>query len=485
MENSFKNSFECFESETIKEKIKAQKKFIIKISDKKYRLTIIKYDKCIQIKINNISSLDLYYYQNKYTFQNIIDTLKVDINLYDSFDKIMDLIKDAYINNNILLKLLNNNNNINLIIRYNNYESIFTLNKCDLEINEKIDIVINEINNIRKNKNISLIENKLKQLEKILDDLKKFIYRIQTQSTQYIQLLKCEIYKNIKVLNDNKETIRLLNIELANLNIKFDEFKEKVKNKLNNMAKKEKTEKKEEKEEKEINNNNIFCSTKDINKDSYNNIQITIFTTNNMDRKPINIFEKFLKKNNHSMVEKTDNKIEFFIQFIESYKSLKINIYSIVDFDAYVEDSIINNVSCFILFIDLDNYDIKEHYKLILEYIKYNCNSKIKLYVLGMLNENEEKKYIYEEDIQKQLYDLEFIYEYININMSDENNILETIMRILLYCSEHPIVSENQNQEKNNKDKYSQKYPNLFELQNLIKYKTIQTLENNNGCIIV
>ena len=479
MENSFKNSFECFESETIKEKIKAQKKFIIKISDKKYRLTIIKYDKCIQIKINNISSLDLYYYQNKYTFQNIIDTLKVDINLYDSFDKIMDLIKDVYINNNISLKFFNNNNNINLIIRYNNYESIFTLNKCDLEINEKIDIVINEINNIRKNKNISLIENKLKQLEKILDDLKKFIYRIQTQSTQYIQLLKCEIYKNIKVLNDNKETIRLLNIELANLNIKFDEFKEKVKNKLNNMVKKE------EKEEKEININNIFCSTKDINKDSYNNIQITIFTTNNMDRKPITIFEKFLKKNNHSMVEKTDNKIEFFIQFIESYKSLKINIHSIVDFDAYVEENIIKNVSCYILFIDLDNYDIKEHYKLILEYIKYNCNSKIKLYVLGMLNENEEKKYIYEEDIQKQLYDLEFIYEYININMSDENNILETIMRILFYCSEHPIVSENQIQEKNNTNNYTQNYQKPFDFHGFFQCKTINRLENNNGCIIV
>ncbi len=163
-------------NEASKEEIKAQNKFIVKMNNKKYRLTIIKYDKCIQIKINEINSLNLYYYQNRYTFQNIIDTLKLDISLYDSFGKIMDLIKEAYINNNILLKLFNNNN-INLIIRYNYYESIFTLNKCDLEINEKFDIIINEINNIRKNKNISLIVNKLEQLEKILDDLKKFIYR--------------------------------------------------------------------------------------------------------------------------------------------------------------------------------------------------------------------------------------------------------------------------------------------------------------------
>ena len=75
------------ENETSKEEIKAQKKFIIKINNKKYRLTIIKYDKCIQIKIHDINSLNLYYYQNKYTFQNIIDTLKLDINLYDSFIK--------------------------------------------------------------------------------------------------------------------------------------------------------------------------------------------------------------------------------------------------------------------------------------------------------------------------------------------------------------------------------------------------------------
>lgn len=225
------------ENEASKEEIKAQKKFIVKMNNKKYRLTIIKYDKCIQIKINEINSLNLYYYQNKYTFQNIIDTLKLDISLYDSFGKIMDLIKEAYINNNILLKLFNNNN-INLIIRYIYYESIFTLNKCDLEINEKFDIVINEINNMRKNVNILLIQNKLEQLEKILSDLKKFTYKTLTKNSQFIQLLKNEISKNKNILCDNKKAIQLLNNELSNLNKKFEEFKEKVKNELNMIQKK-------------------------------------------------------------------------------------------------------------------------------------------------------------------------------------------------------------------------------------------------------
>ena len=47
-----------------------------------------------------------------------------------------------------------------------------TLNKYNLEINEKFDIVMNKINNIRKNKNILLIGNKLEKLAKLLDDLK-------------------------------------------------------------------------------------------------------------------------------------------------------------------------------------------------------------------------------------------------------------------------------------------------------------------------
>ena len=56
-----------------------------------------------------------------------------------------------------------------------------------------------------------------------------------------------------------------------------------------------------------------------------------------------------------------------------------------------------------------------------------------------MFNGNNGKRYIYEEDILKQLYDFSFEYEYINI--SDEKHISEIIMKILLYCSEHPIVS--------------------------------------------
>ena len=213
-------------------------------------------NKCIQLKINNINNLNIYYYQNKYTLKNMIDSLKLDIFVYDSFDKIMKLIEYAYSNNNILLKLFNNYN-INLIIRYNNYESIFTLNKYDWEINEKFDIVINEINNIKNNKNILLIGNKLEQLEKIIIDLKKFTYKTLTKNSQSIKSLKTEISKYPDILNDNKNAIQLLNIELTNLNKKFEEFKEKDKKKLNNnKIKKEKNQEiQKEKLKTELNNN--------------------------------------------------------------------------------------------------------------------------------------------------------------------------------------------------------------------------------------
>ena len=72
-----------------------------------------------------------------------------------------------------------------------------------------------------------------------------------------------------------------------------------------------------------------------------------------------------------------------------------------------------------------------------------------------MFNGNNGKRYIYEEDILKQLYDFSFEYEYINI--FDEKHISEIIMKILLYCSEHPIVSENKIQEKNIQNNFSKK----------------------------
>ena len=442
MESS-QNSFKHFESDSIKEKIKAQKKFIIKMNNKKYRLTIINFDKSIHLKINDINSLNLYYYQNKYTLKDIINSLKLDIDSYDNFDKIMDLIKNTYLNNNILLKLFNNY--INLIIRYNNYECIFTLNKYDLEINEKFDIVINEINNIRKNKNITLIANKLEQSEKLLNDLKKLIYRTLTKNSQTIHLLKNEISKNMNVLNDNKKTIQLLFSELSKLHKNFDEFKEKDKKLLINNIQKEK---------KEVKNDGGLFIINDINRNYYKNIQITIFTSNNTNGNTINVFDNsFLKNYNHSMIEKKNNKIEFNIQLMDTVKPLKIKIYSIFNFNTDVEYNLINNVSCYILLIDLDN-DKKEHYKLILEYIKYNCNNHKKLYILGMFNGKEGKRYIYEEDIFKQLYDFALEYEYININISNERHISEIIKKILLYCSEHPIISENEIQEKNNKINY-------------------------------
>ena len=283
--------------------------------------------------------------------------------------------------------------------------------------------------------------------------------------------------QNLKVLNDNKKVIQLLNIELINLNKKLDVFKEKLKNKLiqfkniitnkyinNNIIKEEKNQEIQKEilktelndnfqfEIKKEGKNNSLDLINEVNTKVYKNIQIICFTTNFTDRKPGNIFYDFLKNVNHSMTEKTYNKIKFFVQFRNSAESLKIEIYSIFNF--YEQYKGINDVSCYILFIDLDNYDIKEHYKLILDYIKYNCNNKKKLYVLGMFNGNEDKKYIYEEDILKQLYDFGFIYDYIIINISDEKHISEIIMKMLLYCSKHPIISENEIQEKNNKINY-------------------------------
>ena len=105
-----------------------------------------------------------------------------------------------------------------------------------------------------------------------------------------------------------------------------------------------------------------------------------------------------------------------------------------------------------------------------------------------MFNGKEGKRYIYEEDIFKQLYDFALEYEYININISNEKHISEIIKKILLYCSEHPIIYENEIKQKIIRN-YPQNYKNRFNYynyrrQNTFSYKTYQH-RNNNDCIII
>ncbi len=121
------------------------------------------------------------------------------------------------------------------------------------------------------------------------------------------------------------------------------------------------------------------------------------------------------------------------------------------------EYSGITNVNCYLLFIDFDNNNIQQEYDFILDYIKEKCNINKKLYVLGIFNKAKDED-IYEQDILFQLYSKKFYFEYLHVNISDEQKVSEIIMNILLYCSQYPIYSDQEIEEKKTTKDYNYNY---------------------------
>ena len=163
-----------------------------------------------------------------------------------------------------------------------------------------------------------------------------------------------------------------------------------------------------------------------------------------------------------------------------------------------VEYKGIDNVNCYLLFIDFDNNKIKQEYDFILNYIKEKCNINKKLYVLGIFNKDKDED-IYEQDILFQLYSKKFYFEYLHVNISDEQKVSEIIMNILLYCSQYPIYSDEEIEEKKTKKNYNYNYNQNNDNQrnvvkNVLKNEIIKNsllfynILNNKGkeeCIII
>ena len=136
-----------------------KKEYLINTKYTNYKLLIIiNYQKeTIELKINENSFMPKYIYSNIYNFKEMKSLLKLG-DIYNN-DQIVYFFNDAYSKNKIYIN--DEDFNIKLIIKLPNEnnesnESILILNKKNLDINEKFEMIINEINCI-KNNNISLI----------------------------------------------------------------------------------------------------------------------------------------------------------------------------------------------------------------------------------------------------------------------------------------------------------------------------------------
>ena len=192
------------------------------MNDNKYKLLVYIEDKYIIFNINKLDNISLYYYQNKFELKEIINILKLNNNLYDNLEEIKELINEAYLNNK--LSIYNENNEINLKFKLpigfnKEYEYSIKLNKKELNINEKLEIIINEIIFLKQSNNI-LINHKLKEIEELIFDLKDIINKKMKENEELINILKNQIKNNENLLENNKKEIKYLKNEIFNIKIK-------------------------------------------------------------------------------------------------------------------------------------------------------------------------------------------------------------------------------------------------------------------------
>ena len=129
-------------------------------------------------------------------------------------------------------------------------------------------------------------------------------------------------------------------------------------------------------------------------------------------------------------------------------------------FNLTIEYLCINEVNCFLLFIDFENERSKERFESIIEYARQFCDKNKKLFVIGMISENsEEIKNISKEYIINIINSEQFDFEYKEININKIKEVGDIIMEVLLYCSKNPI---NIDIEDNGKDESQSNSCDIF-----------------------
>ena len=336
------------ESKSNYQETKIQNNYIIKLNDINYKLIISKDIEFLTFRIELTNISYKHYYDKKYDLQEIISIFKLDLKINCKFDQIIEFINDAYLNNKISIDI-SSKNKIKLIIKLKNnknkdYESILVLDKREYKINEKFDIIINEIDSIKKS-NQEMIENKLKEIKTELNDLKKNINEKLKENKIFIDSLTTKIKNNDIIIKDNNKIIQSLKIEIDKLNHKLDNFKEKIQS-LNSINKEEMNKEKEE-----------YDKYKNLGK----KFHIVAFSTYKENQTiSYDIIKIFLENNKYIILKNRNNHL-YFKLYLKKFKEIvNLNIDFISNLNK--EYNQIVDVNCYFIFIDLENEFTEKNY---------------------------------------------------------------------------------------------------------------------------
>ena len=244
-----------------------------------YKLLIKTDNLYLIFDLNEENNISLFHYTNKYKFEDLIKILKINIDLYNNLEEIVDLITNVYTKNKISFNY--DNKSINLAIKLlkgsKEYISIIYLNKKEYDINKKFELLFKEINILKKDKNI-YIDEKLNQFEKLLFDIKNNINEKMNENTNIIKKLETKLKSNLDLLKENNNIIESLKDEITKEKTKLEKTKNEIIKKTDSVNKNLK--KKVKEYEKQINQYNSLDTRPDyysylcVNK---NDLNIDIF----------------------------------------------------------------------------------------------------------------------------------------------------------------------------------------------------------------
>ena len=235
--------------------IKKTKNHEIKLNKNSYLLTIELEDETINFKLNQINDKTFYYYYNSFTYDEIINLLKLPPQIYDDISTIFELYETGLSKNKIYLKEDEEEKMMILFIKitmgFDEIESSINLKENEIKNEEIIKILFDEINQIKNNSipnnitDIKNIDNHEKKLEEKLNLLikenknNKLIYeKEKKESDEKINSL----IQKIEELEDKINTLIEVN----------EKEKKEAKSKINFLTKKN--------EELELKLNNLILS---------------------------------------------------------------------------------------------------------------------------------------------------------------------------------------------------------------------------------
>ena len=208
-----------------------EKEYKLTLNDVSYNLQMKNDSKYIYFRLYELveNIMPKFYYNKKLDLEKILSTLKLFPDVYNNLNKIFDLFNEAYLQKKLLLSI--NDDEINLVIKiingYREVECPIPLKKEKIDINSKFEYIINDIKYLKEINNISLIYDKLLEIEIILKDIQNSTKIKLNENNYKIKELNEKISNYNLIIQNNEKELKTLKNELLSVNSFIKQIKEK------------------------------------------------------------------------------------------------------------------------------------------------------------------------------------------------------------------------------------------------------------------